>query len=228
MAADSSWLRMAQRPPSSFSHHADDAPPCRQVRSRLLERLPKAVSSKEQLLEPEEPEEALLTPEFDMTQGVHDDMGLYDLMRQREDSEHPGLRRYSDKVLFKSRLMTETIPVPEIYFMSNDVADVLAVLRGLPSQRFVAKPTHLAATSFVYVMKDGTNLVNGLETSLEEVAAGLQRSFEDRHLDDWATESTPPGIIIEELVEAPNRGGLPGSTPDELKCQTFFGKMLFC
>ena len=29
--------------------------------------------------------------------GIHPDLGLFDLMRQREDSESPGLRRFSDK-----------------------------------------------------------------------------------------------------------------------------------
>lgn len=43
-----------------------------------------------------------------------------------------------------------------------------------------------------------------------------------RHVDDWATESTPPGVIVEELVEAPGRE-TGTRTPDEFKCYTFFG-----
>ncbi|CAK0859885.1 unnamed protein product, partial [Prorocentrum cordatum] len=78
------------------------------------------------------------------------------------------------------------------------------------------------------IIRDGVNLVNGRTTSLDEVAAGLADAWLDRHLDDWATESTPPGVIVEALVEPPARRAGQGATPDELKCQTFFGRLLFC
>lgn len=60
-------------------------------------------------------------------------------------------------------------------------------------------------------MKDGVNLVDWRKTSLEEIEMGLKEAWTDRrgleltrlkplksrHLDDWATESTSPGVIIE-------------------------------
>ena len=41
--------------------------------------------------------------------GLHLDMGLHDLMRRREDSQEPGLRRFSDKIQFKTWMMKEKI-----------------------------------------------------------------------------------------------------------------------
>ncbi|CAE8735449.1 unnamed protein product [Polarella glacialis] len=246
MAADSTWLRRAQRPPVVWTPKGDTVEErCVESRARLLSRelppLHSDPSPAESALgetssanwraglceaAPEAP--TTLTPEFDLADGVHSDIGLFDLMRQREDSEEVGLRRFSDKVTFKTRLVSEGILVPKIHFMSNNLADVYPVLKSLKSKRFVAKPTHLAASSFVYVMKDGINLVSGQPTSRDEVMDGLREAWHDRHVDDWATESTPPGVIIEELIEPPIRNGKPGSTPDELKCQTFFGELLFC
>jgi len=229
-AADRVWLHRAQRPPVVWSPDRPDGEgvlgeSCRSVRSRLLSTERAHSGSAAETL-PAYP--APLTDEFDLSPGVHPGMDLFDLMRQREDSEAAGLHRYSDKVRFKTRLMREGIPVPKIFHMSNESPDVLELLKGLGTSRFVAKPTHLAATSFVYVMRDGVNLVNGRSTSLDEVEEGLRASWEDRHVDDWATESTPPGVIVEELVEPPERDGQQGSTPDELKCQTFFGEMFYC
>jgi len=171
-----------------------------------------------------------LSEGFDLSPAVHSELGLFNLMRLREDSERPGLHDFSDKVRFKRRLQEEGLPLPRLYHLSNSSPDVLQELKRLPTSRFVAKPTHLAATSFVYVMRDEINLVNGRATSLEEIAAGLAEAWSDRHVDDWATESTPPGVLIEELIEAPEERHQASSsqTPHELKCQTFFGRLFFC
>ncbi|CAE7559740.1 rnhA [Symbiodinium natans] len=218
MAADMGWLRRA-------SSVAATGASCAEERARLTKHL----SQVEQLDEDmwaDDPEYLThaASPAFNLADGIHLDLGLYDLMRQREDSESAGLRRFSDKVLFKSWMMQESIPIAKIHYMSNESPEVLAVLQSLPSQSFVAKPTHLAATSYVYVIKDGRNLVNGLSVSHEEIASGLKEAWNDRHLDDWATESTRPGVLVEELVETSGKQG----TPDELKCQTFWGKLFFC
>eukprot|EP00930_Biecheleria_cincta_P061453 TRINITY_DN47022_c0_g1_i1.p1 TRINITY_DN47022_c0_g1~~TRINITY_DN47022_c0_g1_i1.p1 ORF type:complete len:902 (+),score=150.85 TRINITY_DN47022_c0_g1_i1:31-2736(+) len=248
LAADSAWLRMAERPPivdatavsgditgsgeqhDSIARLRPQRTTCAQARAKFLHRGSDLGAALPELFwEAENPPEShLLNPAFDLSEGVHDDMGFYDLMRQREDSENVGLHSFSDKIEFKTRLVSEGIPIPRIYYMSNDSPDVLSVLQSLGNMDFVAKPTHLAATSFVYVMKDGRNLVSGQVTSVEEVAAGLRDSWQDMHVDDWATESTRPGIVVEELIDPPSRGGKPGSTPDELKCQTFFGRLFFC
>eukprot|EP00929_Paragymnodinium_shiwhaense_P091546 TRINITY_DN51470_c0_g1_i1.p1 TRINITY_DN51470_c0_g1~~TRINITY_DN51470_c0_g1_i1.p1 ORF type:complete len:879 (-),score=92.07 TRINITY_DN51470_c0_g1_i1:152-2788(-) len=168
---------------------------------------------------------------FDLSDGVFPGMGLFDLMRQREDSEREGLRRYSDKVRFKTRCHNELeVPIPKILFMSSRRhPELVQVLQGLGTSRFVAKPTHLAATSYVYVMRDGINLISGQPTSVEAIAAGLNEAWGERHVDDWATEFTPPGIIIEELIEPSTTSTRPAeTTPDELKCHTFFGEMFLC
>ncbi|CAJ1346597.1 unnamed protein product [Effrenium voratum] len=202
MAADNSWLRLMQRGPPLLHR-------CSQSARRV---------SMEELEEPD------LLPDFDISDGVHAEMGLYDLMRQREDSEQSGLHRFSDKIQFKTWMLEEGIPIPKIFHLSSESPEVLSVLQTIPGQQYVVKPTHLAATSYVYVMKDGKNLVSNQEVAMEEIESGLRQAWNDRHLDDWATESTRPGVIVEELVEADNRLG----TPDEMKCQTFWGKLLFC
>ncbi|CAE7490716.1 rnhA [Symbiodinium microadriaticum] len=216
LAADPAWLRRA----ASVTTNAG----CKAERTRLIGLLPRVVPWPlgEDLWEDLD---AAVMPAFDLEDGTHSDLGLFDLMRQREDSESPGLRRFSDKVLFKTWMLQEAIPIAEIFHMSNESPDVLAALGSLKTQRFVAKPTHLAATSYVYVMKDGINLVNGQSLSHEEINSGLREAWNERHVDDWATESTRPGVLIEELVESSERQG---RTPDELKCQTFWGKLFFC
>ncbi|CAE7420798.1 rnhA [Symbiodinium necroappetens] len=216
LAADPAWLRRA----ASVTTIAG----CKAERTRLIGLLPRVVPWPlgEDLWE--DLDDAVM-PAFDIEDGTHSDLGLFDLMRQREDSESPGLRRFSDKVLFKTWMLQEAIPIAEIFHMSNESPDVLAALGSLKTQRFVAKPTHLAATSYVYVMKDGINLVNGQSLSHEEINSGLREAWNERHVDDWATESTRPGVLIEELVESSERQG---RTPDELKCQTFWGKLFFC
>lgn len=234
VAADTSWLRMAQRPPFLWTPDSPVAfsgvPPqpeiinCREA-WRLVEALWRPSAAAGEVMRPP----PTLTPEFDLSAGVHPGMSLFDLMRQREDSEREGLHSFSDKMLFKTRLLREGIPVPKIYFMSNTLPnDLEDILSNLGTERFVAKPTHLAATSFVYAMRDGINIVNGQPTSFKEVAEGLAEAWQDRHLDDWATESTAPGLIVEELIEPCSASRPRASTPDELKCQTFFGEMFFC
>eukprot|EP00439_Symbiodinium_sp_Y106_P076536 s828_g15.t1 len=214
LAADLAWLRRA----GSVATNAG----CKEERTRLLGVLPRVAQLGEDLWE-DDPVDAVM-PAFDLADGIHPDLGLFDLMRQREDSESPGLRRFSDKVLFKRWMLQEAIPIAQIFHMSNESPDVLAALGSLKTKRFVAKPTHLAATSYVYAMKDGINLVNGQSLSHEEINSGLREAWNERHVDDWATESTRPGVLIEELVESSKRHG----TPDELKCQTFWGKLFFC
>ena len=59
------------------------------------------------------------------------------------------------------------------------------------------------------------NLVNERSTALADVAAVLLDALHDRHVDDWATVSTPPGVIIEELIEGAVGGDGP-TTPNEL------------
>ncbi|CAK9008473.1 unnamed protein product [Durusdinium trenchii] len=213
LAADSLWIRFTQRaalPPQSD---------CVLQRRRLT----KDVAVAEELSFQQWPSD--LDPAFDISDGLHDNMGLYDLMRRREDSEEPGLHRFSDKIQFKSWMMKESFPIAKIYHMSSTSPEVLTVLHNLSLSRFVAKPTHLAATSYVYAMKNGINIVNGNRVSLHEIEMGLKEAWNDRHLDDWATESTTPGIIVEELVEAESRAF---GAPDELKCQTFWGTLFFC
>ncbi|CAE7206043.1 rnhA [Symbiodinium sp. CCMP2456] len=217
LAADPAWLRRAAAVATTAA--------CKAERTRLIGLLPRVVPWQlgEDLWE-DDLDDAVM-PAFDMADGTHSDLGLFDLMRQREDSESPGLRRFSDKVLFKTWMLQEAIPIAEIFHMSNESPDVLAALGSLKTQRFVVKPTHLAATSYVYVMKDGINLVNGQSLSHDEINSGLREAWNERHVDDWATESTRPGVLIEELVESSEKQG---RTPDELKCQTFWGKLFFC
>ena len=59
------------------------------------------------------------------------------------------------------------------------------------------------------------NLVNERSTALADVAAGLSDALHDRHVGDWATVSTPPGVIIEELIEGAVGGDGP-TTPNEV------------
>ena len=78
---------------------------------------------------------------------MHAELSLFDLMRLREDGEEEGLRRYSDKVRFKTELLRQGVPVPEIFHLSHrplDAPGLLSLLLGLDRARFVAKPTHLA------------------------------------------------------------------------------------
>ena len=219
LAFDADWLHRAQRPPVVWANSGEDGEgqgTCHEL--RRSSGLPLAS----------------IEPAFDLSAGVHAELSLFDLMRLREDSEEEGLHRFSDKFLFKTELLRQGVPVPEVFHLSRqprEPAELLLLLRELGKTRFVAKPTHLAATSFVYAMRDGINMVSGQPATLEEVAEGLAESFRDKHVDDWATESTPPGFVIEELVEPPRPPRVRpqgGTTPDELKCQTFFGELLFC
>eukprot|EP00927_Polykrikos_kofoidii_P070789 TRINITY_DN67173_c0_g1_i1.p1 TRINITY_DN67173_c0_g1~~TRINITY_DN67173_c0_g1_i1.p1 ORF type:complete len:914 (-),score=104.65 TRINITY_DN67173_c0_g1_i1:195-2936(-) len=235
-AADQAWLRHAQRRPAAWVPNDATLGPCYVARRRAAERLqeetltsPSQASAAAGVMQAPLRHPPLLSPEFDLSPGIHADLGLFDLMRLREDSEREGLRRYSDKVLFKTRLLREGMPVPRILFMSGRQRhDLLDVLRGLGTKRFVAKPTHLAASSFVFAMRDGVNLVSGQPASLQEIAAGLEQSRSDSHVDDWATESIPPGVIIEELISPSTNSRPETTTPDELKCHTFFGELFFC
>ena len=59
------------------------------------------------------------------------------------------------------------------------------------------------------------NLVNERSTALADVAAVLSDALHDRHVDDWATVSTPPGVIIEELIEGAVGGDGP-TTPNDV------------
>jgi len=219
VARDFPWLKQAQRRPLPWIPEKGDVPgPCYKKSMRSVSELANTLEIKP----------LFLYEAFDLSSAVQMGLGLYDLMRLREDSEEEGLHLFSDKIRFKGALQANGIPIPKIYHMCNDCADLLQVLKSLGTTKFVAKPTHLAATSYVFVMRDGINLINGKATSIDEVAAGLTEAFEDRHVDDWATEHTPPGIIIEELINAPDtRDGI-GSTPDEMKCITFFGELFFC
>jgi len=167
-----------------------------------------------------------LRPEFDLASEVREGMSPVDLKMLRQLSTREGLVTFLDKIRLKRWCVEHEVEVPRIYFSSNTSPEIPAELLAMP--RFVAKPSHLADASFVYVMRDGVNMINGNVTSAEEIQEGLRTAFATVNANDWATEHAMPGIMVEELIEPWDTGRGSETTPDELKCHAVWGELFFC
>jgi len=93
----------------------------------------------------------------------------------RQLSERPELSRFTDKIRMKFWCRARGFEIPDIYHFPN--IDPVAPFEVLSKPVFVAKPSHLADTSYVYVMRNGIDLVTGNVISVEDILAGLSKAF---------------------------------------------------
>ena len=162
---------------------------------------------------------------FSSLDKVNVEMTAMDLQMLRRVSTHPSLVVFLDKIQLKAWCLERGIRIPHLYHYSSTSSEVP---EGLLSMRsFVAKPAHLADSSYIYVMREGINLINGKRTSAEEIQQGLRTAFATTNKNDWATENAHPGVMVEELIE-PSGDRSSNSTPDELKCHAVWGELFFC
>eukprot|EP00928_Gymnodinium_smaydae_P029514 TRINITY_DN22208_c0_g1_i1.p1 TRINITY_DN22208_c0_g1~~TRINITY_DN22208_c0_g1_i1.p1 ORF type:complete len:649 (-),score=104.71 TRINITY_DN22208_c0_g1_i1:824-2629(-) len=112
LAADAAWIRRAARTPprlvpedavTPWRQAAGGGASCRAaLRATVAQRLAREGDADAGPIERLRPPPDL-THEFDLSPGVYDGLGLFDLMRQREDSEREGLRRCSSRPGFFAR-----------------------------------------------------------------------------------------------------------------------------
>jgi hypothetical protein len=146
-----------------------------------------------------------------------------DLIEHRKYYVHTQkLVDFEDKVKSKEIVAALGCPVPKNYWIGKSAINI--PFDKLPKM-YVAKPSHYASSKGVFLMKNGRNLFNGKQTSLNEIRMTLQRYMSIKissNLNEWATTKIPRRIIIEELL--PNTEG-EFQVQTDYKCYVFHGRV---
>lgn len=153
-------------------------------------------------------------------------------MTLRQRLYHPDLGLFEDKIRLRRQLLPEVgVPsTPSIHLSNTD----FEVGRHLAGRRaFVVKPSHMSESQFVFVVRDGVNLLQQAwgypdpRVTPEQIQAAV-RIFVNRTALDWECRSlvaARQGVVVEELVLAEDDNGK--FRVDEYKFYTIWGEVLF-
>lgn len=166
-----------------------------------------------------------LNPDFDLSDRWQKGMTYEDYRDLVMKIEKPSLIKWSDKIWLYQFYQKFNLPAPPILYYSNSQDfDVESVICGM--KNYCAKPSHLAESEGVLVVKEGKlqrppfkkflchqipekykKYVKGYSIQPHEAQEILKYAYNQRATwEDKSIQKVFPGVIVEELT-----------TPDELK-----------
>mmetsp|Transcript_1906 Transcript_1906/g.5438 ORF Transcript_1906/g.5438 Transcript_1906/m.5438 type:complete len:735 (+) Transcript_1906:1-2205(+) len=169
-------------------------------------------------------------PALDLTAYVEPTTSYEEFMSLRQKLKHPDLGHFEDKIRLRRELLPSIgAPATPSIHLSNTDFEVGRFLEGRRS--FVVKPSHMSESQFVFVVRDGVNLLQQAwghpdpRATTEEIERAV-KTFRNSTALDWecrALVGLQPGVVVEELILGESPSGK--LSVDEYKFYAVWGEV---